>query len=101
MAFIFDNFQTHGGSAGGLQGAPKLHTYKTDDAVTVVDNAGYFNDAYLHVSIGDLVYVCVVTDLGVAAEAVADAGFFVVNAVTKGAVDVSDITNITVTDSGG
>jgi hypothetical protein len=100
-AFLFANF-----AAGGFNGnsnAPRIHTLKTVDALTAVDDAGYFNSARQHLRVGDLIYVVVVTNLGASNEAVADAGFFVVNSVPALGtdVDVSDVTDIVVTDSGG
>lgn len=96
---LLDNF-----AAGGHQGnssAPRIHTCKTETALASVDNAGFFNDARQHLRKGDLIYVVVVTNIGASNEAVADAGFFVVNAVEAGAdVDVSDVTDIVVTDGG-
>jgi len=100
VAFSFDNFCA--GAVNGNSGAPRIHTCKTETALSSVDNAGFFNDARQHLRKGDLIYVVVVTNLGESNEAVADAGLFVVNAVAAGAdVDVSDVTDIVVTDSGG
>lgn len=98
MAFKFQNFAA--GGSNGNSYAPRIHAYKTDDALANVDNVDYFNDAYAHLRKGDLIYVCVVTNLDASNEAVADAGFFVVNDVTKDNVDVSDVTDIVVTDGG-
>jgi hypothetical protein len=98
VAFKFQNF-----AAGGNNGnsyAPRIHSYKTDDVLADIDNAQYFNDAWQHLRKTDLIYVCVVTNLDAANEAVADAAFLVVNNVTKGAVDCSDVTDIVVSDGG-
>lgn len=98
MAFKFQNFAA--GANNGNSYAPRIHAYKTDDVLANVDNANYFNDAYSHLRVGDLIYVLIVTNLDASNEAVADAGFMVVNAVAKDAVDVSDVTDIVVTDGG-
>jgi hypothetical protein len=98
VAFKFQNFAA--GAQNGNSYAPRIHAYKTDDVLANIDNVDYFNDAWQHLRKTDLIYVCVVTNLDAANEAVADAGFFVVNDVTKDAVDVSDVTDIVVTDGG-
>lgn len=89
------------GAHQGNSNAPRIHTCKTETALSSVDNVDFFNLAWQHLRKGDLIYVVVVTNLGASNEAVADAGFFVVNDVTKNDVDVSDVTDIVVTDSGG
>lgn len=99
MAFKIANFQNAGGSS--YSGAPRIHTYKTDDALSGIDNADYFLDIWDLLKVGDLIYVLVVTNLDASNEAIADAAFVVVNAVSKTSVDTSDVTDIVVTDSGG
>lgn len=99
MSFKFQNFAA--GGANGNSYAPRIHTYKTDDALSSVDNVDYFNSAWQHLRKTDIIFVVVVTNLDASNEAVADAGMFVVNDVTKNDVDVSDVTDIVVTDSGG
>ena len=100
MAFKRANFQPVGGqSKRGLGGAPAVYSYKTDDTHATVDTAAYFNDVSDIVSIGDLIDVVVVTDLDVAAEAVATYGRHIVLSNAAGVVDVGDVTVGTVTDT--
>ena len=75
--------------------APRIHTYRTQDAHTTVDNAGYFNDVRTVLEVGDLIYVLVVNASGV----VQTAGFHVVMTKTASSVDVSNVTALTVTNS--
>ncbi len=98
MAFIAKNFTTAGGnSAAGM--APQMHTYKTDDAHATVDSANYFDTIRNLLRIGDLIYVCVVTNLGLSTEALSTAGFHVVKDKSTTHVDVTDVTVLTVTDT--
>lgn len=75
--------------------APRIHTYRTQDAHATVDTAGYFNDVRTVLEVGDLIYVLVVDASGV----VQTAGWHVVMTKTASAVDVSNVTALTVTNS--
>lgn len=91
--------------AGGGPNAPGLFTYKTMDALTVVDASGYFGgttDGQTIAStaqIGDTIFVTVVTNMGASNEALADAGNVVVITNASGVVDTTDETVQTITDS--
>lgn len=100
MAFDIANF----GPAGGQSrrgNVPMNWNYKTTDAHTTVDAAGYFNSGtayggvYNHLEIGDKIYVVVVNGSGV----LQTAGFHVVKDKASGTVDVTNVTALVVTDS--
>jgi aryl-phospho-beta-D-glucosidase BglC (GH1 family) len=95
MPFLLANF--HPAAAGGSLGsaAPKMHTYKTQDAITVVRVANYFLAVNSLLEIGDLIYVVVVNGSGV----LQTASNLVVKDKTATAVDTTDQTAITVTDT--
>ena len=101
MAFIRANFATssnHGRGNSGPEatpGAPVIHTYRTEDAAAAVDTAGYFNDIRALLNVGDLIYRVTVNSSGV----VQTAGWHVVMTKTATAVDVSDTTALTVTNT--
>jgi hypothetical protein len=99
MAFKKANFATFGSGKRGIGGAPAIHSYKTDDAITVVDGAGYFNSIRTLLSIGDIIFVIVVTNLDASNEALADASIIVVKDKSTTAVDCTDETALTITDS--
>lgn len=99
MAFLKANFATIGTGKRGIGGAPCLHLYKTDDAHTAVDAAGYFNSIRTLLSIGDIIYVVVVTNLGASNEALSTYGPHIVIDKSATAVDVTNVTTGTVTDS--
>lgn len=52
MAFDKTNWRS------GLTGsnAPAIHTYKSADTAATVNTAGYFNDVYNEVALGDIIY---------------------------------------------
>lgn len=100
MAFIRANFGPLGGqSKRGIGGAPASWAYKSADAHAAIDSAGYFNEVRNLLSIGDLIYVAVVTNLGLSTEALATAGWHVVKDKTTTTVDVTDVTVAVVTDT--
>lgn len=100
MSFLRKNFGPIGGqSRKGIGGAPAVWSYKTDDAHAVVDGAGYFNEVRNLLSIGDIIWVVVVTDLNAAAEALSTYGTHCVINKSSSAVDVTNVTVGTVTDS--
>ena len=81
----------------GNSAAPRIHTYKSDDAHGDIDASGYFDAVADLLKIGDLIYHCEVTNFEASNEAVADAQFFVVITITAGVVVVSNQTAIAVT----
>ena len=103
MAFLLKNFCPAGNNskpitditAGALgHGAPQTHTYATEDTHATVDTAGYFNEVRNLLHIGDYVDVTVF-----AAGALSTAGRHVVINKSATAVDVTNVTVWTVTDS--
>ena len=100
MAFKRANFQPIGGQAcRGIGGAPQMFSYKTDDAHTAVDAAGYFNEVRSLLNIGDIIFVTVVTNLDAANEAFSTYGTHCVKDKSTTAVDVTDVTVGTATDT--
>lgn len=69
-----------------------LWHYTTVDVATVVDTAGYFNDASDIVRVGDMILTNADTD-GTPAS-----GIFLINANATGVVDVADMTTVGGTD---
>lgn len=85
-----------GSGPAASPGAPRIHTYRTQDAHAVVDLLGYFNAFAQHVQVGDLIYCAVVNGSGV----LQTAGFHVVMTVSAaGVVDTSEVTVLTVTNT--
>lgn len=100
MAFIRANFGPAGGqSRKGIGGAPAIWVYKTADTHATVDSAGYFNEVRNLLSIGDIIWVVVVTNLGAANEALSTYGTHCVKDKSTTAVDVTDVTVGVVTDT--
>ena len=93
MAFVQANFGPVGGTSR-RGNVPVVWAYKTDDAHAVVDGSGYFDTMYANLSIGDVIWVTVVTNLGASTEAVATYGHHLVATIT--AAGVVDCTNVTV-----
>jgi len=92
MAFARANWSPIGGqSKKGT--APNIWSYKTTDAKTAVDGAGYFNAVSGDVSIGDLIYSFASTG------GTATASHHVVLSNAAGVVDVGDGVTIAVSDS--
>ena len=77
-----------------------FYRYDTTDAHTVVDGAGYFNndDDDQKMVVGDIIYV-VVRSTEVRTGTISTYGTHIVNEVSSGAVDTSNVTTGTVTDS--
>jgi len=98
MSFLRANFGPVGGQSRRGK-VPAVWAYKTDDAHTAVDAAGYFNDVSKELSIGDIINVVVVTNLDASNEAASTYGTHLVNANSGGVVDVTNVTAGTVTDS--
>lgn len=76
--------------------APRIHTYRTQDAHATVETAGYFNPVRSLLEVGDLIYCLVVNGSGV----VQTAGWHIVMTKTATTVDVSSVTALTVTNTG-
>ena len=96
-------FQPIGGQSrrgsGAAKGGPAIYSFKSESAHAAIDAAGFFNAIRNMLSIGDLIYVVVVTNRGASNEALSTAGFHVVKDKSASAVDVTDVTVLTVTDS--
>jgi hypothetical protein len=97
MPFIRRNFGPIGGQAtrgSGPEtspGAPQRWSYRTQDAHATVDTAGYFNEVFDLLEIGDIIDVVVVNGSG----ALQTYGPHCV--ITKNpATRVVDVTNVTV-----
>ena len=90
-----------GGVRGGTSsGAPQIWTYRTNDALTTVDGAGYFDDGTTtntgmrnHMSVGDMVYVFATADT------TPTFGILFVNANSSGIIDTSNTITMGTIDS--
>jgi len=94
MPFILANFQPIGGQSKAGS-APQRFSYKTEDAQTTVDGAGYFNAVRDSLFVGDIIDVVVVNSSNV----VQTYGPHIVMTKSATAVDVSNVTTGTVTNS--
>jgi hypothetical protein len=83
-----------------IEGAGKLpyYKYETADAVSVVDTAGYFNEAVAILPIGTAILVISVDDLS-APTLVNAAGHLFVNSNDGSTIDVVDLTGFAATDT--
>lgn len=102
MAFTIAADQKYFNAIGGQSKAgtaPCLFSYKTEDAHATVDGAGYFNPILTQLNIGDLILVEVVTNRGASNEALSTIGWHVVKDKSTTAVDTTNVTALTVTDS--
>jgi hypothetical protein len=59
MAFTFDSFSP---DQRANSAAPRIHTYRTNDAEAVIEGAGYFNDLSDILQVGDLIFIHVDAD---------------------------------------
>lgn len=89
MAFTSSTFSLVSYSGNGFH----IWHYKSDDAATVIDGAGYFNTYAKEINLGDVIFATT------AASGTPVYGQFVVNANDGTTVDVANITPATVTDS--
>ena len=89
MAFVKADLTLDNYSVNGFQ---NWH-YKSDDAATVIDTAGYFNDASSEMNVGDMIFAHVDAD-GTPAF-----GIFAVNANSGGTVDVANIVSFSGSDT--
>ncbi len=86
--------------------APVLWLYKTDDGITTIDGAGYFNagtayqGAYNLMQMGDWVLATIVTNLGASNETFSDSAIFLVNSKASGVLDcTNEVVALATTDS--
>ena len=98
MAYVEANFAPAGNQSRRGK-SPSLWSYKTDDTHATVDTAAYFNNASSLLTIGDIIHVVVVTNLGASNEAVSTYGTHIVLSNAAGVVDVGDVTVNVVTDT--
>ena len=89
MAFVAADFSLVNYSGNGFH----IWHYKSDDAATAIDAAGYFNAVANEVNVGDVIFAH--TD----ADGTPLFGIFVVNANNGTVVDVANITNLASSDS--
>lgn len=82
---------------------PHSWRYKTTDAATTVDTAGYFNEKSSSLKLGDIIERLTVTNIDASNEAVSSMGRHIVNSVTRTAgtsvIDVADEETVPTTDS--
>lgn len=97
MAFLRANLAR--ASSSGNTDAPAIWTYKTDDAHADVDTEDYFIDAINEIKLGDIIYVVVVTNLGLSNEATSTYGTHLCDDNNGTVIDVSNVTVGTVTKS--
>jgi len=98
MTFSITNFTSMGSnSTRGL--APARFSYRTTDGVATIDGAGYFNDVYYQLEVGDIIDVTVVDDVTTPTSVTAF-GQFIVASNASGVVDTYNVINTaTPTDS--
>ena len=92
MAYNVAGLQPIGGQSKAGS-APQIWSYTSEDAVTAIDAAGYFNDASDVLKVGDFMYIYAST----ACTATFSLAPVVSNA--SGVVDIGDCTAISATDS--
>lgn len=98
MALNQDNLVI-GAANDGNSNAPRIHTYKSEDAHTSIDGDGYFDAIASKLRLGDLIYHCEVANQGESNEAVSDAQFLVVTGISAaGVVSISAETAVVVAD---
>ena len=80
-------------------GGGNLWLYRSTDASTAADAAGYFNDAVNFLNIGDVILYQQVRGSATAPTSITATGFLVVNANSGTVVDTTDITSVQASDS--
>ncbi len=92
MAYNVAGLQPIGGQSKAGS-APQIWSYTSEDAITAIDAAGYFNDASDVLKVGDLIYIY--------ASTAGTATFSLTPVVSNasGVVDIGDGTAISATDS--
>lgn len=89
------NFIPAAANDGNSRG-PRIHTYRSADAHGTIDAADYFLAVKPKLKIGDLIYHAQVSNIDASNEAIVDAQFFVVIALTSTSVTVSAETAVVV-----
>jgi len=89
MAFNKDNLSLVNYSGNGFH----IWHYTSTDASTVIDGAGYFNEASSEMNVGDVIFANIATG------GTPVYGIFVVNANSGGTVDVANMVSLSATDS--
>lgn len=89
------NFIAAAANDGNSRG-PRIHTYRSADAHGDIDAADYFLAVKSKLKLGDLIYHVQVSNIDASNEAVVDAQFFVVIALTSTSVTVSGETAVVV-----
>lgn len=98
MAFTIANFQPIGGQAKrGV--SPAVWGYATLDAHADVDTSGYFDTIANMLSVGDIIEVVVWSTAIGTGGTISTYGRHVVNSISSGVVDTSNVTVGTVTDT--
>lgn len=102
MAFDKAGLQRIGGGVKGgtSTGAPQIWTYRTNDAITDVDAAGYFDNGATtntgmrnHMAVGDMIYVFGTADT------TPTFGIIFVNSNSSGIIDTSNSITMGTIDS--
>lgn len=88
MTFAIANFQPIGGQSKRGK-SPQHFAYRTTDALTTIDGAGYFNDVAEMLSVGDVIHVSI-ADSADTPTSVTGAGTFIVASSSAGVVDTYD-----------
>jgi len=89
MAFVKADLTLVNYSGNGFH----IWHYKSNDASTVIDGSGYFNNASSEMNVGDMIFAH--TD----ADGTPAYGIFAVNSNTGGVVDVANMVSFSGTDS--
>ena len=89
MAYSNTGLNTVAASKRG--NAPSIYTYTSADAITTVNNSGYFNDLSDTLAVGDIIFVH--------DSATPTMSIVVVLSNASGVVDVSDGTAVSVADA--
>jgi hypothetical protein len=100
MAFDKSGLARIGGGTKGSGGAPQVWTYRTNDALTTVDGAGYFDNGATtntgmrdHMAVGDMIYVHATADT------IPTFGIIFVNSNSTGIIDTSNTLTMGTIDS--
>lgn len=89
MAFVKEDLALVSYSGNGFH----IWHYTSNDASTVIDGSGYFNDASNEMNVGDVIFANTDVD-GTPAY-----GVFVVNSNSSGVVDVANMVSFSGTDA--
>lgn len=94
---MFEYLTLVGPDGNGIAG--RIWKFFTEDALTVVDTSGYFNNASDLLQVGDEINVCVIADLTADPLVISDAGKVIVVSNANGVVDTSNETAFVITDA--